>query len=317
MTLGEFRKYTGNLDDSIELSYHYAGGNFPIGTMNPIGEDKIEFCSNNYGEESILGCLRVMAFLKQKEKQDMTQEEKINIAELLKGCPKGMELDCTMIDNVVFEKLDVRSSHHPIIIRRTDSKDLNTTIHLTKYGQYSDEEDYKCVIYPKGKTTWEGFVPPYSFNDGDIVATTNGLFVGIVEVKNNMPVGAYCSVDHVKDFRINSDYVFDRLATTWEKEKLFKAIKDNGYRWNPETKTLERLTPNKFDTTTLKPFDKVLVRDNNEQFWTCDWFSFHDTKQVYPFACVGHYVSQCIPYEENQHLLGTTNDCDNFYKTWE
>lgn len=67
MTLGEFRKYTANLDDSIELSYHYAGGNFPISTMNPIGEDKIEFCSNNYGEESILGCLRVMAFLKQKE----------------------------------------------------------------------------------------------------------------------------------------------------------------------------------------------------------------------------------------------------------
>mgnify|MGYP003477388725 CR=1 FL=1 len=67
MTLGEFRKYTENLDDSIELSYHYAGGNFPIGTMNLIGEDKIEFCSNNYGEESILGCLRVMAFLKQKE----------------------------------------------------------------------------------------------------------------------------------------------------------------------------------------------------------------------------------------------------------
>jgi hypothetical protein len=25
---------------------------------------------------------------------------------------------------------------------------------------------------------------------------------------------------------------------------------------------------------------------------------------------------QCIPYEGNEHLLGTTNDCDNFYKTW-
>ena len=68
MTLGEFRKFTENLDDSIELSYYYAGDNFPIGTMNPIGKDKIEFCSNNYGENPILGCLRVMAFLKQKEK---------------------------------------------------------------------------------------------------------------------------------------------------------------------------------------------------------------------------------------------------------
>ena len=29
--------------------------------------------------------------------------EKINIAELLKDCPKGMELDCTMLDDVTFE----------------------------------------------------------------------------------------------------------------------------------------------------------------------------------------------------------------------
>lgn len=26
---------------------------------------------------------------------------------------------------------------------------------------------------------------------------------------------------------------------------------------------------------------------------------------------------QCIPYEDNEHLLGTTNDCDEYYKTWE
>lgn len=70
------------------------------------------------------------------------------------------------------------------------------------------------------------------------------------------------------------------------------------------------------EITTLKPFDKVLVRDNNEQKWTIDYFSFADKEQVYPFICVGHYVSQCIPYEENEHLLGTTNDCDEYYKTW-
>lgn len=74
MTLGEFREYTQNLDDSIELSYYYAGGNFPINTMNPIGEDKIEFCTNNYDEKPILGCLRVMAFLKQKEVLDVRKQ---------------------------------------------------------------------------------------------------------------------------------------------------------------------------------------------------------------------------------------------------
>lgn len=58
-------------------------------------------------------------------------ENRINIAELLKDCPKGMELDCTMLDNVVFEKIDTSSPFHPIIIWRTDT---NKTIHLTKYG---------------------------------------------------------------------------------------------------------------------------------------------------------------------------------------
>ena len=32
-------------------------------------------------------------------------ENKINIAELLKDCLKGMELDCTCADNVVFDKI--------------------------------------------------------------------------------------------------------------------------------------------------------------------------------------------------------------------
>ena len=32
-----------------------------------------------------------------------------------------------------------------------------------------------------------------------------------------------------------------RFATEEEKQKLFQAIKDNSYHWNPETKTLEKL----------------------------------------------------------------------------
>lgn len=75
------------------------------------------------------------------------------------------------------------------------------------------------------------------------------------------------------------------------------------------------LVPNKFDITTLKPFDKVLVRDNDEQLWSADLFGFYG-KTLYPFMCVGHYTNQCVPYEGNEHLLGTTDDCDEYYKNW-
>ena len=241
--------------------------------------------------------------------------EKINIAEILKDCPSGMELDCALYDNVVFDRIS-NGQIYPIKIKTPEHSIL-----LTKNGCYSDNKFSRCIIFPKGKTTWEGFVPPCKFKDGDVVATTKGLWIGITAGgEKGKFIPTYCVIQYDGKFEAylnrKESRVFNRLATEEEKEKLFQSIKDNGYKWNPETKTLEKFTPNKFDINTLKAFDKVLVRDNNEQFWTCDWFSFHDTKQVYPFACVGHYVSQCIPYEENQHLLGTTNDCREYFKTW-
>lgn len=74
------------------------------------------------------------------------------------------------------------------------------------------------------------------------------------------------------------------------------------------------LVPDKFDINTLKPFDKVLVRDFDNTPWEIDFFSrLLDGKH---FKCVDLSYVQCIPYEENKHLLGTTNDCDEYYKTW-
>ena len=32
--------------------------------------------------------------------------EKLNIAEILKDCPKGMELDCTLFEDVHFDCID-------------------------------------------------------------------------------------------------------------------------------------------------------------------------------------------------------------------
>lgn len=67
MTLGEFRKFTKDLNDDIKLTYGYAEGNFPICTMNPINDDTIKFVNSNYGEDHIMGCIRVATFLKKKE----------------------------------------------------------------------------------------------------------------------------------------------------------------------------------------------------------------------------------------------------------
>jgi hypothetical protein len=80
-----------------------------------------------------------------------------------------------------------------------------------------------------------------------------------------------------------------------------------------EDKNWELFT-DKFDITTLKPFDKVLVRDFDNTPWEIEFFSRLLNGEH--FKCLEVSYVQCIPYEGNQHLLGTKNDCSEFYKTW-
>lgn len=74
------------------------------------------------------------------------------------------------------------------------------------------------------------------------------------------------------------------------------------------------IVPNKFDIKTLKPFDKVLVRDKDTDVWKCDFFSHIIEISILPFRCVHNSWNQCIPYEGNEHLVGTINNCDDYYK---
>ena len=87
-------------------------------------------------------------------------EQKINIAELLKDCPSGMELDCLMYEDVYFDYIDEFNIIHCYIQHKTHKASLT----FNRYGTHHSDIKAKCVIYPKGKTTWEGFQRP--FKDG-------------------------------------------------------------------------------------------------------------------------------------------------------
>jgi hypothetical protein len=71
---------------------------------------------------------------------------------------------------------------------------------------------------------------------------------------------------------------------------------------------------NKFDINTLKPFDKVLMHSSNAREWVATFYSHYNDKKFY--GC-GMCCNQCIPYEGNEHLINTTNDCDKFFIVWE
>ena len=178
----------------------------------------------------------------------MFMKNKINVAEILKDCPSGIELNCTMYEHVYFDYVDELGDIHCYI--KLEDKPFAYVTFL-KNGCHNIIITAKCVIFPKGKTTWEGFVPPCKFKDGDIVATNTGNWIGITAGGiSDEEIPTYCIIDPCNNLRTYFDKLkswnFSRLATEEEKAKLFQAIKDNGYHWNTETKTLEKLTEPKF-----------------------------------------------------------------------
>ena len=73
----------------------------------------------------------------------------------------------------------------------------------------------------------------------------------------------------------------------------------------------------KFDPKTLKPFDKVLVRNFIISKWRCEHFSYFDNGELNPYMTTTSYTF-CIPYnDETKHLVGTTKEAPPYYKYWE
>ena len=305
-------------------------------------------------------------------------EQKINIAEILRDCQKGMELYSPIFGTVYFE--GIRDTGRAILIDVTTS--CNTSVQFYSDGKYNTYySESEVTLFPsKGQMDWSKFQRP--FKDGDILYVKADFdWICIYkESEDTENVYEYVAVRGLPNVTsiikgecclcCREDISEIRLATEEEKGKLFKDIKDNGYEWNAETKTLEKmvkpkfkvgdriknktdiwlanrtiksydknigyfttindwvriedqdnweLVPNKFDITTLKPFEsKVLVRDGLSSKWLpAIWGFYNEDGCDYHYEVVGgNSFSYCIPYEGNEHLRGTTNDCDDYYKTW-
>ena len=74
----------------------------------------------------------------------------------------------------------------------------------------------------------------------------------------------------------------------------------------------------KFDPKILQPFDRILARDYKDDIWTACLYS-HKAKNLADgwFVCDSAYRHYIIPYnDETKHLVGTNNDCPDYYKWW-
>lgn len=219
-------------------------------------------------------------------------ENKINIAKLLKDCPTGMELDCTMYENTSFIGL-TESVNFPIRIRinfeDAEEKSWTREISLTSEGKLGNHPNAKCIIFPKGKTTWEGFHRP--FRDGDIVAYDGAdgetqLYICKDQSEINHCCLCYLRLDCDGELDLDKGwYYITRFATEEEKVKLFKAIKNKGYRWNSVLKTLEKLPIFNDGDIIYNRFHKVIgiyhsKEDESHCVSHCRYNEFHKTFEI-------------------------------------
>lgn len=290
-------------------------------------------------------------------------ENKINIAEILRNCPQGMELYSPLCGKCVFDRLTPYMG--TIICKKQNTQEIT----FTSEGYYMIPvfNDCECMLFPsKDQRDWSKFQRP--FKDGDIISDSLGTCIFKGEGVIQGTVDYYCGISCDR-FSIQQNghygYIADyRLATEEEKAKLFDTIKANGYRWNSKAKTLEKLiepkfkvgdkivhkihkhnpfviteiteqsykggtqyeilfeqqdnfelAPNKFDINTLIPFEsKVLVRNFKGQYWIPAFWGY---RSKYGYVTTFGHSDYCIPFEGNEHLLGTIDNCNEFYKTWE
>ena len=75
----------------------------------------------------------------------------------------------------------------------------------------------------------------------------------------------------------------------------------------------------KFNPKTLKPFDKVLARDDRIlDLWRCTFFSHIKGKGFWEYATADSAYAYCIPYnDDTKHLVGTNKEAPEFYRYWE
>ena len=86
--------------------------------------------------------------------------------------------------------------------------------------------------------------------------------------------------------------------------------------WSKFERFWDKPKVEKFDPKILQPFDRVLVRDE-DCYWTADLFS-HIDDSLGRVCCSWYSWKQCVPYnEDTKHLVGTDEDCPEYYKWWE
>lgn len=221
-----------------------------------------------------------------------------NLIDILKYCPEGTKLYSPIYGEVIFKGI---SSIDNILCKATHRNGRTTIAAFTSLGKHQcDFPDSECMLFPsKNQRNWDEFKIPVK--RGDIMMFSDKSAVFMVNTVEDDCVTTIASVNKDSNFRLDLLVLIDYIPASEDmKKKLFDAIDKAGYTWDGETLKKKECQ--------FKPFEKVLVRDNEYMKWRCALYSYFEPRGQYHHVTISCAYIMCIPFKGNEHLLGTTDN---------
>lgn len=224
-------------------------------------------------------------------------ETEINIVEILKDKPANTKLYSPLFSEVFFSHVSggyIAVEHHG-----------GTSLFLSS-GRFYDYDGSEPLLFPsKEMRDWNKF----AWQKGDILVNENNAHI-IFEKFTDDTYTTFIGRHYLnKNYK---NYVPGRYTCVTQHFHIEESNAAQIYIYNIEEKI-----GGKLDLKTLeiekpkcefKTFDKVLGRNEKDDVWEADLFSHYREESQYPFRCIVFSRKYCIPYEGNEHLLGTRNN---------
>lgn len=153
--------------------------------------------------------------------------------------------------------------------------------------------------------------------------------INLVEILENYPTGTklYSPIfGEVTFMKIYKDNPFSIMVITSEDEiasfsaegQFYQSYKNSECLLFPskDQRDWSKFEIPKISPKIFKPYNKVLVRDSDNEIWKCSLFSHITDDPDYPYGTVDSMYAQCILYnEETEHLVGTTGEPPIHFKS--
>ena len=236
----------------------------------------------------------------------------MNIAEILKYCPKGTKLYSLVNGEVTLGNVE-STNQYPIRVFTNNG----STEYFTKDGLLDvNYPNGKCVLFPsEDQTDWNKFRIPVK--KGDIMMKYDGScpFIAMGKLYKDISPKYICGINSLGKFEKSSGGEgwttgFYIPASEEAKKELSNKMAEAGYRWNANTLELEKIE------SQFKEGDVVIDKDSN----LClvlkveDFTTIIVSAVLYTNGTLGIYNGN-VCHLNKEITLASIKDRNKFYST--